>query len=73
MLADVNVIDHANLTLRAPHMVHDLPAGGRRLLQDVSGYLYTVKAGEVTVENDQITDARPGRTLKATDAGVTRI
>lgn len=73
MLADVNVIDHANLTLRAPHMVHDLPAGGRRLLQDVSGYLYTVKAGEVTVENDQVTDARPGRTLKATDAGVTRI
>ncbi len=73
MLGDVNVIDHANLTLHTPHMAHDLPAGGRRLLQHVEGYLYTVKAGEVTVEHDQVTNARPGRTLKATDAGITRI
>ncbi|MDW3217695.1 MAG: amidohydrolase family protein [Acidimicrobiales bacterium] len=73
MLADVNVIDHAGLTLHAPHMVHDLPAGGRRLLQDVEGYEATVKAGEVIVEKDRVTEARPGRTLKATDAGVIRI
>jgi len=73
MLADVNVIDHAGLTLYAPHMVHDLPAGGRRLLQNVEGYVHTIKAGEVIVENDEVTDARPGRTLKATDDGVIRI
>ncbi|MEM7142463.1 MAG: amidohydrolase family protein [Actinomycetota bacterium] len=73
MLADLNVIDHAGLTLHAPHMVFDLPAGGRRLLQDVDGYVNTIKAGEVTVENDEVTDARPGRTLKATDDGVVRI
>ncbi|MFT5203227.1 MAG: N-acyl-D-amino-acid deacylase [Candidatus Aldehydirespiratoraceae bacterium] len=73
MLADVNVIDHALLTLRTPRMVHDLPAGGRRLLQDVAGYLYTVKAGEITVINDEVTNARPGRTLKATDDGIVRI
>ena len=24
MLADINVIDHANLTLHKPHMIHDL-------------------------------------------------
>jgi N-acyl-D-amino-acid deacylase len=73
MLADVNVIDHANLTLHAPYMAHDLPAGGRRLLQSANGYVWTIKAGEVIVENDEVTAARPGRTLQATDEGVVRI
>ncbi len=73
MLADINVIDHANLTLHKPHMIHDLPAGGRRLVQDADGYLATVKAGEIVVEHDEVTDARPGRTLKATDTGVKRV
>ena len=71
--ADINVIDHANLTLHKPHMIHDLPAGGRRLVQDADGYLATVKAGEIVVEHDEVTDARPGRTLKATDTGVKRV
>lgn len=73
MLADVNVIDHANLTLHAPYMAHDLPAGGRRLLQSADGYVRTIKAGEVIVEDDEVTAARPGRTLQATDSGVERI
>lgn len=73
MLADVNVIDHDRLTLHKPYMIHDLPAGGRRLVQDADGYLATVKAGEVVVDHDEITDARPGRTLKATDSGVLRV
>ena len=73
MLADVNVIDHDRLTLHKPYMIHDLPAGGRRLVQDADGYLATVKAGEIVVDHDEITDARPGRTLKATDAGVHRV
>ncbi|MDD3445110.1 MAG: amidohydrolase family protein, partial [Zavarzinia sp.] len=28
--ADINVIDFDRLTLKSPHMVHDLPAGGQR-------------------------------------------
>jgi len=72
MLADVNVIDHDALTLHRPRMVYDLPAGGKRLLQDVEGYTLTVKAGETTFVDGQVTDARPGRTLRATDAGVVR-
>jgi N-acyl-D-aspartate/D-glutamate deacylase len=72
LLADVNVIDHAGLRLHRPRMVHDLPAGGRRLLQDVDGYRVTIKAGEATFVDGEITDARPGRTLRATDAGVIR-
>ncbi|NNE75405.1 MAG: amidohydrolase family protein [Acidimicrobiales bacterium] len=73
MLADVNVIDHENLTLHGPRMVHDLPAGGKRLLQDVDGYLQTIKAGQVTMVDGELTGARPGRTLRATDTGVDRI
>ncbi len=70
MLADV--IDLEHLTLHAPHMVNDLPAGGRRLLQNVDGYLFTIKAGEVVSENGVLTGARPGRTVAATDQGMVR-
>ena len=72
MLADVNVIDHEALRLHGPRMVYDLPAGGKRLLQDVDGYRFTLKAGEVTFVDGKVTDARPGRTLRATDAGIMR-
>ena len=46
--ADLNVIDHAAIRLRTPRLVHDLPAGGRRLLQHAEGYTATVVAGEQT-------------------------
>lgn len=72
MLADVNMIDLEGLTLHAPHMVNDLPAGGRRLLQNVDGYLATIKAGEVVAEGGELTGARPGRTVVATDSGMQR-
>ena len=64
MRADLNVIDHENLRLGAPHMVRDLPAGGQRLLQPVSGYRATFVAGEQVIANDQVTDARPGRLVR---------
>ena len=60
-LADLNLIDMAALRTRAPRIVADLPAGGTRLLQDADGYKLTIKRGNVTVDNGQITDARPGR------------
>lgn len=62
--ADVNVIDYENLTLGAPKVVYDLPAGGRRLLQEVSGYKMTVCRGEVILENDLPTAARPGTLVR---------
>lgn len=60
MLADVNVIDFDGLTLRAPEMVFDLPAGGRRLIQRAEGYEATIKSGVVTYRNGQPTGERPG-------------
>lgn len=64
MLADVNVIDLERLGTPAPEMVHDLPAGGRRLIQRATGYVATVKRGVVTREHDQSTGARPGKLLR---------
>ena len=64
MKADVNVIDFDNLTLHPPKMIFDLPAGGKRLVQEVEGYKYTVQTGEVTWENGKATGAMPGRLIR---------
>ncbi|MCW5725488.1 MAG: amidohydrolase family protein [Maricaulaceae bacterium] len=63
--ADINIIDHAGLKLLPPYMTADLPAGGRRLLQKAKGYRATLVAGVPVVENDEITEARPGRVVRA--------
>jgi N-acyl-D-aspartate/D-glutamate deacylase len=63
-LADVNVIDLDHLELRPPRIVYDLPAGGRRLIQEAEGYVATVKRGVVTYENDRATGERPGVLLR---------
>lgn len=60
-LADINVIDHDQLSLRAPELVADLPAGGERLLQRADGYVATIKRGVVTAESGQLTGEFPGR------------
>ena len=60
LLADVNVIDFENLRLSRPEAITDLPAGGKRLVQRVDGYRYTVKSGQVTFENGVHTGALPG-------------
>jgi len=62
--ADLNVIDLDALAIDAPVMVHDLPAGGRRLVQRAHGYRYTVCSGEVSFEDGEPTGARPGRLVR---------
>jgi len=63
-LADFNLIDYDALTLGAPFVTNDLPAGGRRLLQKASGYVATLKAGTVTFEHGEPTGALPGRLVR---------
>jgi N-acyl-D-amino-acid deacylase len=63
--ADVNVIDFDRLNVKMPRMVHDLPSGGARLLQDGTGYLATLVAGTITRENDEATGTRPGRLIRS--------
>ena len=63
--ADINVIDLENLALHSPRPSDDLPAGGRRILQDASGYVATIVNGVVTRRDDSDTGARPGRLVRA--------
>ena len=67
--ADLNVIDLAHLALHRPRMTADLPAGGKRLVQDATGYRATLVAGQVIVENDQMTAARPGTLVRMGQGG----
>ena len=62
--ANINIIDYEGLRLHAPEMVQDLPAGGQRLLQAASGYEAVIVNGEVVLEQDQLTSARPGRLVR---------
>ncbi len=62
--ADLNVIDHAALRIHKPVIIHDLPAGGRRLDQTADGYVATIVSGEVIAENGVPTDARPGKLIR---------
>jgi len=67
--ADLNIIDYEGLTLHAPQVAYDLPAGGRRLIQTATGYVATIVAGEVTYRDGEPTGALPGRLLRGAQAG----
>ena len=62
--ADLNVIDMDALHIRAPEMVYDLPGDGRRLIQKVDGYRYTIKSGEVIYKDGEPTGALPGNLVR---------
>ena len=62
--ADVNVIDFEHLRARPPEMLHDLPAGGKRLVQSAEGYVATLVAGEITYENGEACGPLPGRLVR---------
>lgn len=63
--ADINVINYDDLRIFMPKMQSDLPAGGKRLLQAAKGYRATIISGEITLENDTLTGARPGRLVRS--------
>lgn len=63
--ADLNVIDFENLTIQAPFVRHDLPAGGSRVLQPSTGYKATILNGVVTRFDDTDTGERPGRLVRS--------
>jgi len=64
MKADINIIDMNELTLHLPEVRFDLPAGGRRLFQDASGYCATIVSGEVILQDGQPTGAQPGKLIR---------
>ena len=62
--ADVNVIDIERLDTDAPQMVYDLPEGAKRFMQRPAGYAATICAGEVILEDDELTGALPGKLVR---------
>jgi N-acyl-D-aspartate/D-glutamate deacylase len=69
-LADVNLIDFDTIDAHPPTLVHDLPAGGRRLMQTASGYRMTIKRGTVTFADGKHTGELPGRLVRGAQAPV---
>ena len=64
MLADINIIDFDKLNVSHPTMIHDLPLGGRRLVQDSAGYIATIKNGLIVSENGKINGVLPGKLIR---------
>jgi N-acyl-D-aspartate/D-glutamate deacylase len=62
--ADVNVIDYDRLRLAAPHVLYDLPAGGRRITQGAQGYDAMIVSGAVVSRGGERTGALPGRLVR---------
>lgn len=67
--ADINVVDYDRLRLHAPKVVYDLPAGGRRLMQQADGYVATVLSGEIVLRDGEPTGQLPGRLVRGAQAG----
>jgi N-acyl-D-amino-acid deacylase len=68
MAADVNVFDPDTVAPTMPELVYDLPGGARRLVQQSTGFLATIVAGEVLVDRGVATEARPGRLVRGAGA-----
>ena len=64
MLADINIIDFDKLNVSHPTMIHDLPLGGRRLVQDSEGYIATIKNGLIVSENGKTNGVLPGKLIR---------
>ncbi len=66
--ADINVIDYDRLSLHAPHVVYDLPSGGRRVIQKAAGYEATIVSGVPVYREGEATGALPGRLIRGAKA-----
>ena len=64
LVADLNVIDPATVGPELPRVVHDLPAGERRLEQKARGIAATIVGGQVLVRDGVHTGALPGVLLR---------
>lgn len=62
--ADINIIDYDKLMLMPPRLVHDLPAQGRRLVQDAKGYRFTLVNGHVIAKDGQPLGVFPGKLIR---------
>jgi N-acyl-D-aspartate/D-glutamate deacylase len=64
LAADLLVFDPETIAPEMPEVVHDLPAGARRLVQRARGIAATVVNGEVLLRDGKPTGANPGQLLR---------
>jgi len=69
MKADINIIDFERLKLHSPHIVNDLPAGGKRFLQNADGIEATLVSGEAIYQHGEATGALPGKLVRGMRTG----
>ena len=62
------LLDFDRLSIARPEMHHDLPAGGRRVLQRATGYRHTFVAGAETYADGEATGELPGRLVRGAQA-----
>jgi N-acyl-D-aspartate/D-glutamate deacylase len=67
--ADLNVIDPVAIEPLPIEVVHDLPAGAKRVLQRTEGFVATIVNGEIVQRGGVDTGARPGRVVRSGSAG----
>ena len=64
MAADLLVFDPETVGAEMPEVVHDLPAGARRLVQRGRGIAATVVNGDIVLRDGKPTGALPGQLLR---------
>lgn len=62
--ADIVIYDYENLEALPSEVVHDLPGNEWRRIQRAQGYKYILVNGQVTVENDTLTNVPAGELLR---------
>ena len=62
--ADLNIIDFDRLRVHAPTIRHDLPSGGKRLVQQAEGYRATIVNGVPVYRDGEATGTLPGRLVR---------
>jgi N-acyl-D-aspartate/D-glutamate deacylase len=63
--ADLVLFDSAAVRVSATRFVHDMPAGGSRLVHEAEGYHAVIVGGDVLLRHGEPTGARPGRVLRS--------
>ncbi len=64
LVADLNLIDPETVAPAMPRVVHDLPAGEKRIEQRATGIAATIVGGEVLIRDGSPTGALPGALLR---------
>ena len=64
LLADLNVLDPKTVAPAMPTVVHDLPAGEKRIEQRATGIAATIVAGRVVVRDAVHTGELPGKLVR---------